>query len=155
MRLMPSQLPGSSLMMPTLVFQVVQFTSSTLQGEEMGEQGAGSLRALPAFQVEGLGPQAKPKKPSNQDGETAGGGGRGDRSAFGHHPGDMFSDHTMGSRDFKYWILGSVSNYQVTLSGHLIFQDLMPGSHQLRSKVGPLCPQLSTGAAPVPTAGSG
>lgn len=34
-RLMPSQLPGSSLMMPTLVFQVVQFTSSTLQGEEM------------------------------------------------------------------------------------------------------------------------
>lgn len=32
-RLTPSQLPGSSLMMPTLVFQVVQFTSSTLQGK--------------------------------------------------------------------------------------------------------------------------
>ena len=30
---MPSQLPGSSLMMPTLVFQVVQFTSSTLRGD--------------------------------------------------------------------------------------------------------------------------
>lgn len=74
---------------------------------------------------------------------------------FGHHPGDMFSDHTMGSRGFKYWILGSVSNYQVTPSGHLIFQDLTSESHQLRSKVGPLCPQLSTGAAPGPTAGSG
>ena len=57
-RLMPSQLPGSSLMMPTLVFQVVQFTSSTLQGEEMGQQGAG-------------GPQPRgPSAPADQGGET-------------------------------------------------------------------------------------
>ena len=57
---MPSQLPGSSLMMPTLVFQVVQFTSSTLQGEEMGQQGAG-------------GPQPRgPSAPSDQGRDTAG-----------------------------------------------------------------------------------
>lgn len=48
-RLMPSQLPGSSLMMPTLVFQVVQFTSSTLQGEGTGQQGADGLKARPSF----------------------------------------------------------------------------------------------------------
>lgn len=38
-RLTPSQLPGSSLMRPTLVFQVVQFTSSTLQGKGWGLGG--------------------------------------------------------------------------------------------------------------------
>lgn len=67
---MPSQLPGSSLMMPTLVFQVVQLTSSTLQGKETRELGADGLKAMPIFPVEGLVPQANPKKPIEQDRET-------------------------------------------------------------------------------------
>ena len=61
-RLMPSQLPGSSLMMPTLVFQVVQFTSSTLQGKETGGQEAGSLRAMPSFPGQGVGPTVQTRE---------------------------------------------------------------------------------------------
>jgi hypothetical protein len=48
-RLTPSQFPGSSLMMPTLVFQVVQFTSSTLQVREQ-DQEAKDLLASPISQ---------------------------------------------------------------------------------------------------------
>lgn len=58
------------MMMPTLVFQVVQFTSSTLQGEETGQQGAGGLGAMPSFLGRGLDPTGSPKKPIDQDGET-------------------------------------------------------------------------------------
>lgn len=67
---MPSQLPGSSLMIPTLVFQVVQLTSSTLQGKETRELGANGLKVVPIFPVEGLVPWANPKKPIDQDEET-------------------------------------------------------------------------------------
>lgn len=53
-RLTPSQLPGSSLMMPTLVFQVVQFTSSTLWRRGQGLGGQLSKVEQPSYQDEDM-----------------------------------------------------------------------------------------------------
>lgn len=111
---MPSQLPGSSLMMPTLVFQVVQFTSSTLRSEEKGEPGAGRLRAMPSPPGRGLGPTGQTQEADKSRWGDIAARGWGDGPPFGHRPGDTFSVYTMGFRDIKYWILGSDSDYQVT-----------------------------------------
>lgn len=78
MRLTPSQLPGSSLMMPTLVFQVVQFTSSTLQGK--GPREPESSAQLPRPRALPTG-QARETHPSPQAGREGG-----EDLIFGHHP---------------------------------------------------------------------
>lgn len=105
-RLMPSQLPGSSLMMPTLVFQVVQFTSSTLLSEEMRKQRAGDLRVMPSFPGQGLGPTGQSQGAHRPGwGDIADGGEPRGACLLDTTSKDVFSDHTMGPRDFNIGFL--------------------------------------------------
>lgn len=69
-RLTPSQSPGSSLMMPTLLFQVVQFTSSTLQDEDRGFGQQATEVPAACFQVQG---STQPNEEADKAGATVAG----------------------------------------------------------------------------------